>query len=133
LPDEVTQWTCDVGDFDQLRQVWQEIKPGATFHLASMVTGSRDREIVLPSFRSNIQSAINIYLLSSEYECGRVVAIGSMEEPIAELDEIPGSPYAAAKGAATSYGRMFHALYGLPVVHLRVFMVYGPAQRDEKN
>jgi UDP-glucose 4-epimerase len=133
LPDEVTQWTCDAGDFDQLRQVWQEIKPETTFHLASMVTGSRDREIVLPSFRSNLESAINVYLLSSEYKCRRVVAVGSMEEPIAMHDEIPGSPYAAAKGAATSYGRMFHALYGLPVVHLRVFMVYGPAQRDTRK
>jgi UDP-glucose 4-epimerase len=133
LPDEVTQWTCDVVDFDQLREIWQKIKPDTTFHLASMVTGSRDKSIVLPSLQANLQSAINIYLLASEYECRRVVAIGSMEEPIALLDEIPGSPYAAAKGAATSYGRMFHALYGLPVVHLRVFMVYGPAQRDDKK
>jgi hypothetical protein len=31
-------------------------------------------------------------------------------------------------GVATQ-GRMFHAFYNLPMVHLRVFMVYGPRHR----
>ena len=42
----------------------------------------------------------------------------------------PSAPYAAAKWASSGYARMFHALYGLPVVIARVFMVYGPAQMD---
>ena len=42
----------------------------------------------------------------------------------------PASPYAAAKSTVATYGRMFHALYNLPVVHLRVFMVYGPGPQD---
>ena len=29
---------------------------------------------------------------------------------------IPSSPYAAAKWAGSAYGRMFHALYGTPLV-----------------
>ena len=37
------------------------------------------------------------------------------------------------KWASSAYGRMFHALYRLPVVILRVFMVYGPAQRDVRK
>ena len=40
------------------------------------------------------------------------------------------SPYAAAKWASTVYARLFHELYDLPVVVLRVFMVYGPGQRE---
>src|SRR5206468_741420 len=31
------------------------------------------------------------------------------------------------------YARMFHALYGLSVVVLRIFMTYGPAQRDVRK
>jgi len=34
------------------------------------------------------------------------------------------------KMVGSLYARMFHALYRLPVVILRLFMVYGPAQRD---
>jgi UDP-glucose 4-epimerase len=43
---------------------------------------------------------------------------------------VPCSPYAAAKWAANGYARMFHALYDTPVVVARLFMVYGPGQRD---
>ena len=28
------------------------------------------------------------------------------------------------------YANMFHALYGVPVVNARLFMVYGPDQKD---
>jgi nucleoside-diphosphate-sugar epimerase len=56
---------------------------------------------------------------------------GSLEEPEpGPGDPIPSSPYAAAKFAASAYGRMFHALYHTPVTILRLFMVYGPGQQD---
>ena len=44
----------------------------------------------------------------------------------------PQSPYAAAKWAASGYGRMFHSLYGAPVVILRPFMTYGPVRLPSK-
>jgi len=56
---------------------------------------------------------------------------GSLEEPDPGPDNaVPSSPYAAAKFAASAYGRMFHALYNTPVAILRLFMVYGPGQQD---
>jgi UDP-glucose 4-epimerase len=54
-----------------------------------------------------------------------------LEEP--EPDEelvTPSSPYAAATFASSAYVNMFHALYKTPVVTARIFMVYGPGQRD---
>jgi UDP-glucose 4-epimerase len=64
----------------------------------------------------------------------RFVQMGSQEEPdSAKGDVIPTSPYAAAKWAASAYARMFHKLYGFGVVNLRVFMVYGPGQKDLKK
>jgi UDP-glucose 4-epimerase len=54
-----------------------------------------------------------------------------MEEPdFGDAEAVVQSPYAAAKLGALTYARMFHALYELSVVHLRIFMVYGPGQRD---
>ena len=56
---------------------------------------------------------------------------GSLAEPdSAKGEAFPSAPYAAAKWASSAYGRMFHALYQVPVVLARVFMVYGPAQKD---
>jgi UDP-glucose 4-epimerase len=130
LPGEVRQWLGDVADIDRLREVWKQTEPDFVFHLAGWVSGSRDRSDVIPSFRAILQGSLNSLLVASEFECRRLVTAGSMEEPIPERDEAPGSPYAAAKGAATSYARMFHALFELPVVSLRIFMVYGPGQRD---
>ena len=45
-------------------------------------------------------------------------------------DAVAQSPYAVAKWSALAYARHLHALHDLPVVHLRVFMVYGPGQLD---
>jgi UDP-glucose 4-epimerase len=70
-------------------------------------------------------------LASHETGCGRVLVAGSMEVPDLGDDEaLARSPHAAAKWAALTYARMFRALYELPVVHLRISMVYGPWQRD---
>jgi len=46
---------------------------------------------------------------------------------------IPCSPYAAAKWSASAYGRMFHGLFRTPVVMPRIFMTYGPDQKDEQK
>ena len=61
-----------------------------------------------------------------------MVMTGSLAEPDPKNGELfPSAPYAAAaKWASSGYARMFHALYKLPVVIARVFMVYGPAQQD---
>ncbi|MDH5537394.1 MAG: GDP-mannose 4,6-dehydratase, partial [Betaproteobacteria bacterium] len=55
---------------------------------------------------------------------------GSLEEP--EGEDTPCSPYAAAKATTRNYARMFQLLYGMPIVHTRVFMCYGPGQPDWK-
>jgi UDP-glucose 4-epimerase len=80
---------------------------------------------------ANLVTTVNVMLACGEAGCARVVLAGSMEEPdLRGPDAVPQSPYAAAKWAALAYARSFHALYRLPVVHLRLFMVYGPDQRD---
>ena len=64
--------------------------------------------------------------------CERFVQAGSLEEADAH-GEAPSSPYAAAKTGASGYVRMFHDLYGLPIVIARLFMVYGPGPQDENK
>ena len=58
---------------------------------------------------------------------------GSMEEPKPGEKATPSSPYAASKWAATTYAQMFHGLWGLPTVVLRIAMVYGPEQLDVRK
>jgi UDP-glucuronate 4-epimerase len=53
--------------------------------------------------------------------------------PFAERDPIftPISPYAASKLACEALGHVYHHVYGLDVIMLRFFTVYGPRQRPD--
>ena len=53
--------------------------------------------------------------------------------PFSETDPIfsPISPYAASKLACEALGHVYHQVYGMDVVMLRFFTVYGPRQRPD--
>jgi UDP-glucose 4-epimerase len=121
----------DLADDAAAGELMRAVKPDYVFHLASHVWGAPDLKHVLPTFRSNLQTTVNLLTAATEVGCERMVVTGSLVEPEAATERIPSSPYAAAKWASSDYSRMFHALYRLPVVIARVFMVYGPAQQDE--
>jgi UDP-glucose 4-epimerase len=124
-------WQGDLADIAKVRELLTKIKPGYIFHLASCVSGSRDLGLVLPTLHSNLISTVNLLTASTEVGCNRIILIGSLEEPDSGSAEvIPSSPYAAAKWSSSGYARMFYALYQAPVVNVRVFMVYGPGQKD---
>jgi nucleoside-diphosphate-sugar epimerase len=126
---KIQWWNADLADPKAARSLIRAIRPDATFHLASLATGSRNLEMVLPIFQNNFMSAFNLLISTAETGAGRIVLAGSFEEPD-EADSAPCSPYAAAKWSASGYARMFHALYQAPIVIAKLFMVYGPGQRD---
>jgi UDP-glucose 4-epimerase len=133
-PDEpgVRWWVGDLADAATALKIVTAVRPHLVFHLASEVAGARDLRLVLPMLRSNLLSTVNLLTAVAEHSsCRRVVLAGSMEEPApVDVVPVPCSPYAAAKWASAGYARMFHALFGVPAVALRVFMVYGPGQMD---
>jgi nucleoside-diphosphate-sugar epimerase len=126
----ITWHQLELSDTDGVRALLAKLEPDVVFHLASEVTGDRAVSAVLPTFRSNLLGTVSLMVAAVESRCARVVHAGSMEEQ-GGVEGVPGSGYAAAKLSATEYSRMFHATYGLSVVNLRLFMVYGPDQPDE--
>jgi UDP-glucose 4-epimerase len=123
----------EMAEISAVRDLFQQVKPGVVFHLSGLATASPDRELVLPTLHSLLVSTANILLVAAETRCRRVVLAASLTEPVPDGSEItPGSPYAAAKWASGAYARMFHDLYGLPVVMVRPFMTYGPGQDERK-
>jgi nucleoside-diphosphate-sugar epimerase len=125
----------DLTDLDAVQQAIHRVRPEFIFHLAATVQGGREPEFVLPTFENNL--AATVHLLSAAQEagcCKRLVLSNSQEEPEPGSSEpIPVSPYAASKFAASTYARMFQALYEFPVVIARLFMVYGPGQKDHSK
>lgn len=134
LPGDVRWWQGDASESGAVSTLMRTIRPDVVFHLASHVAGSRDLGLVIPTFRDNLMTTVNLLTAAAKEGCQRFVLTGSMEEPDpADAEAVPCSPYAAAKWAGSGYADMFHALYDFPVVTLRVFMVYGPGQKDLKK
>jgi UDP-glucose 4-epimerase len=132
--DPIRWWRMDLVDAEKIDKLVARIKPDIIYHLASLVTGTRSPDFVIPILQNNLLTTVNMLHAANRTGCERILCVGSMEEPdITDSELIPGSPYAAAKWASTAYARMYHALYNLPTVHLRVFMVYGGGQKDSNK
>jgi UDP-glucose 4-epimerase len=125
--------TIDLQNYKAVQEVISEIQPEYIFHLAGLVTASRDRELILPMLQNNLTNTVNLLMATLEIPGSRVVITGTAEEPEVEKNNaVPTSPYSASKMAGTLYSRMFHKLYNLPVVIARPFIVYGPRQHSSK-
>ncbi len=99
--------------------------------MSSCVVGSRKLEVVIPTFHDNLASTVHLLTAATDAGCQRIVLANSSQEPqVCDERTFPGSPYAAAKWAGSMYGRMFHQLFQTPVVMPRIFMAYGPDQKD---
>lgn len=120
-------WQGDLADPAIVRKLISTIKPEIIFHLAAGDTrANRDVNLVLPIFKDNLSTAVNVLTAATETGCGRILLAGSLDEP--EPGEPPSSPYAAAKVAIQAYAQLFHHIFQMPVVLARMFMAYGPGQ-----
>jgi nucleoside-diphosphate-sugar epimerase len=129
--EHVRWWQVDFRDIAAVRQIFKAIQPQVVFHLASHVVGARDLCQVLPTFYDNLASTVHLLTAAVETGCPRIVLANSSEEPPTfDGAAFACSPYAAAKWASSIYGHMFHRLFQLPVVTARIFMTYGPNQKD---
>src|SRR4029077_18858325 len=88
----------------------------------------------------NVEGTVNLLEAARSQGVKKVVLASSSsvygvnaKVPFAESDPIfcAISPYAASKLAGEALGHVYHHVYGLDVVMLRFFTVYGPRQRPD--
>jgi UDP-glucose 4-epimerase len=131
--DRLTFHRADLANLDAARHLLQLVEPRVVFHLAGSVGAAPDQALVLDTYHSHVTSTLNLLTLADDLDVRRIVLTGSLLEPLGMMAEvIPSSPYAAAKLTTTLYARMFHGLYGTPVVVVRPFMTFGPGQHPKK-
>jgi UDP-glucuronate 4-epimerase len=130
----------DIGDTELLQRLAGEHELEGVIHLAARagvrpsIDGARsyaryniEGTIALLEMAARQQLSRFIFASSSSVYGGAAAPILSEELPINH----PISPYAASKAAGEGYCYTYHSLYGLPVVCLRLFTVYGPRQRPD--
>lgn len=125
---------------DDLRPVFATQRFDAIVHLAARA-GVRP-SLAQPQLytRVNIVGTQNLLELAREFDVKRFIFASSssvygvnQKVPFGEEDPIfnPISPYAATKLAGEALSHVYHHLYGLDVICLRFFTVYGPRQRPD--
>ena len=129
---KVGWWQVDLADAGAAQHVIGQVQPDVVIHLASRAEGSRDLDLVVPMLNDNVLSAINVMAAAAHVPRCRVVMAGSVEEHCAP-DLGACSPYSASKVAATTYATLFRNVGHLPVVVVRLAMVYGPEDPHEKR
>jgi len=120
----------DITNLEAVMELIKIIQPDYVYNFSGFVQGGRTLENLWPTFKVNLEGTLNLLTALQQSPCKRLILLGSMEEL---QEEHPVSPYAASKIAASSYARMFHALFSTPVVIAQLFMVYGPNQKDERK
>jgi len=130
LDGDVHWWRGDVADADAVAKVFASLRPDLVFNIAGDTHAARDLHLVRTTFDANLAGMVNVLSSAAAAGCRRVVLTGSLEEPIAGANAVASSPYAASKWAGSLYAEMFSELFGVSLVTLRLFMVYGPGQRD---
>ena len=106
------------------------------FHLAALP--SVQRSIAAPGHSNdvNVTGSLNVFLACRDAGTKRIMYASSSSvygatgaEPLSEGRPCaPMSPYAVSKFAVENYARVFAGLYGMEIVGLRFFNVFGPRQ-----
>ena len=123
----------DATDLNYVNQMFSSFRPAVVFHLTSDSQGGRALTLIPSSLRNDVIATTNVLhaAASADAKVERFVMTGSFEEPDG-AEPTPVSPYAAAKWAASGYGRMFRRHYGLDVRIVRPMMTFGPGQKEFK-
>jgi UDP-glucuronate 4-epimerase len=130
----------DLADAVALNELFSSVKFDQIIHLAA-------RAGVRPSLqdpalyqRVNVEGTVNLLEAARKYRVKKMIIASSSSVygvnsrvPFSEGDPIFSaiSPYAASKLACEALGHVYHHVYGMDIVMLRLFTVYGPRQRPD--
>lgn len=133
LPPAIERVEVDLADAEKTAAVVKKLAPDLIFHTAGLVTTRPDPALTLPMIENNLVATAHLLLAARDAGCGRFIHLGTSEEvPPERQSDIPSSPYAVSKQAATQMVRMFAEHFSLPAVVARPCLVYGPRQAADK-
>jgi len=130
----------DIRDTAAVEQVFSGFRPETVCHLAARAGVRPSLEQPLLYEETNVRGTLVLLEAARKHGLGKFVFASSSSiygaanrTPFREDDNTnwPVSPYAATKIAGEKLCYTYSHLYGIPVICLRFFTVYGPRQRPD--
>jgi UDP-glucuronate 4-epimerase len=131
---------ADICDLDGMRGIFAAARPDAVIHLAARAGVRPSIEQPQLYERVNVRGTLNLLELCREFRVPRFVfgsssSVYGADSPVPFSEEQatlrPISPYAATKMAGELLAYTYAHVWGLQIVCLRFFTVYGPRQRPD--
>jgi UDP-glucose 4-epimerase len=126
----------DIRDYELLQRIMRDVE--VVFHLAAQI--HVDRSYIEPklTYDINVMGTQNVLDLARFYDVRRVIHASTSEVygsaqhvPIDENHPLAAPhPYGASKVAADRMCYAYNITYGMDIVILRMFNIFGPHQRD---
>ena len=125
-------YNLDICDFEKIKPLFENID--FVFHLAAIPRVPVSVEDPIGTSKVNILGTINVFKAAIEAKVKRIIfassssVYGNQEKlPFKEdMKPNPISPYALQKLVGEQFAKLFTKLYGIPIISLRYFNVYGP-------
>jgi UDP-glucuronate 4-epimerase len=130
----------DITDSAAIDDLFASTKFDQVIHLAARAGVRPSLEEPALYQRVNVEGTVNILEAARLHGVKKLIIASSSSVygvnskiPFVEKDPIFSaiSPYAASKLACEALGHVYHHVYGLDIVMLRFFTVYGPRQRPD--
>ena len=128
---------ADIRDLAALRPLFAGVD--YVVHLAALASVARSLEDPVETTLVNLNGTLHVLLAARDARAKRVVVAATAAVygnapalPCVETQTPqPLSPYALTKLADEYYGQIFHRSFGLEVVALRYFNIFGPRQNPQ--
>jgi UDP-glucuronate 4-epimerase len=130
----------DICDHEALVSLLTKEKPDVVVHLAAKAGVRPSLKAPLDYVKHNIEATVSLLEAMKKTEVKNIVFASSSSLygkseviPFSEDDPLKDmiSVYAASKKSCEEFTNMYHNLYGVNVINLRFFTVYGPRQRPD--
>lgn len=130
----------DIRDKEGIDEIVKKHHPDMVIHLAALAGVRPSIERPLDYEAVNIRGTMNLWEVCKDRGIKKFVCASSSsvygnneKVPFSETDNVdrPISPYAATKKCGEILGHTYHHLYGIDMIQLRFFTVYGPRQRPD--
>jgi UDP-glucose 4-epimerase len=139
LRDQLSVHEASLTDRSAMDAVAEAVRPTHVFHLGAYTHVGKSWQRVDECIDVNVHGTVNLLQALARVGFERFVNVGTSEiyggvpSPFREDMVVrPLSPYAASKYAAECMCRVFHEGLGWPIVLLRPFNAFGPAQTPDR-